>query len=399
MIGLKRRAGAALKIVREVVASEMREMIASETREMVASETRKAVASETRKIKARRRAALTLCAALAITPLVLNSAATAQQVRASSSRDANQYGPFGPEGPRLREQLWIIPSADHGFPLRATVFRPEEAGEGERQHRRPLVVINHGTSDATRMAVAMPVYYWLSRWFVEHGYVVVLPQRRGHGATAGVMAESIGTCTDPDHYSSGLAAADDIEGAVSFMSAQPFVAPGEAIVVGISSGGWASLALASRNPAGVRAVVNIAGGRGGRPFGMRVDAVCGEQRLIEAAESYGRSARIPTLWLYANNDSYFRPDLARHLASAWRNSGGNADLHIFAAYGADGHNLADDRAGWDVWGRTLDTFLKGLNEPPVAALDGSASENAAPPASNSNAIPVAAAADGQTRAP
>lgn len=364
MIGLGRRAGAASKIARKQKSG---------------------------------RAAVMLCAVLVIAPLALSAAAAAQQVKASSSRDANQYGPFGPEGPRLREQLWIIPSADHDFPLRATVFRPEEAGEGEQQ-RSPLVVINHGTSDATRMAVAMPVYYWLSRWFVERGYVVVLPQRRGHGATAGVMAESIGTCTDPDHFRSGLAAADDIEGAVSFMSDQPFVAPGEAIVVGISSGGWASLALASRNPAGVRAVVNIAGGRGGRPFGMRVDAVCGEQRLIEAAESYGRSARIPTLWLYAANDSYFRPDLARNLASAWRNSGGNADLHVFPAYGTDGHNLADDRAGWDVWGSTLDTFLTELNEPPVAALDGSPSEEAAP-VNSLNTIPVAAAADGQTRAP
>lgn len=364
MIGLERRAGAAFKSARKARAV---------------------------------RQTLMLCAALAVSSLCISASATAQQITASSSHDANQFGPFGPEGPRLREQFWVIPSADHDFPLRATVFRPEEAtrGEGEAEPRRPLVVINHGTSDATRMAVAMPVYYWLSRWFVERGYVVVLPQRRGHGATAGVMAESIGTCSDPDHYRSGLAAADDIEGTVSFMSAQSFVAPGEAIVVGISSGGWASLALASRNPAGVRAVVNIAGGRGGRPFGMRVDSVCGEQRLIEAAESYGRSARIPTLWLYANNDSYFRPDLARHLASAWRNSGGNADLHVFPAYGTDGHNLADDRAGWDVWGSTLDTFLTGLNELPVAVLDDSQPDDKG----MAVRVPVAAAADGQTRAP
>ncbi len=96
------------------------------------------------------------------------------------------------------------------------------------------------------MAVAMPVYCWLSRWFVDRGYVVVLPQRRGHGATGGPMAESIGSCADRILHS-GLAAADDIEGVANYMSAQPFIAPGEAIVVGISSGGWASLALASQS--------------------------------------------------------------------------------------------------------------------------------------------------------
>jgi len=310
------------------------------------------------------------------------------------------YGPFGPEGPRLREQLWILPSADHGYPLRATVFRPADTpsvASGTQRH--PLVVINHGTSDATRLAVAMPVYYWLSRWFVERGYVVVLPQRRGHGATGGPMAESIGTCADPDHVHSGLAAADDIQGAVDYMSAQPFVTPGEAIVVGISSGGWASLALASRNPGNVRAVINIAGGRGGRPFGQRVDAVCGEQRLLDAARTFGGTARTETLWLYAENDSYFRPGLARALASAWQEGGGKAELHVFPPYGSDGHHLADDRAGWDIWGTTIDSFLtESLSKAPVAVL--APAPDALAPAPAGPGAPIAtAASDGETRAP
>lgn len=308
------------------------------------------------------------------------------------------YGPFGPEGPRLREQLWILPSADHGYPLRATVFRPAGTpADASGPQRHPLVVINHGTSDATRLAVAMPVYYWLSRWFVERGYVVVLPQRRGHGATGGPMAESIGTCADPDHMRSGLAAADDIQGAVDYMSAQPFVTPGEAIVVGISSGGWAALALASRNSENVRAVINIAGGRGGRPFGQRVDAVCGEQRLVDAARAFGETAHAQTLWLYAENDSYFRPDLARALASAWQEGGGKAELHVFPSYGSDGHHLADDRAGWDIWGATVDSFLtESLSKAPVAVL----AAPPGPPAAAGPDVPIAtAASDGETRAP
>ncbi|WP_295556522.1 dienelactone hydrolase family protein [uncultured Hyphomicrobium sp.] len=311
------------------------------------------------------------------------------------------YGPFGPEGPRLREQFWILPSADHDYPLRATVFRPADAPGAAGEHaRRPLVVINHGTSDATRLAVAMPIYYWLSRWFVERGYVVVLPQRRGHGATGGPMAESIGSCVDPDHYRSGLAAADDIEGTVNYMSTQPFVAPGETVVVGISSGGWASLALASRNPGNVRAVINIAGGRGGRPFGMRTGAVCGEDRLVEAARTFGHTARVPTLWLYAGNDSYFRPDLARTMASAWQAAGGQVDLHVFPAYGADGHNLADDRAGWDVWGDAVDGFLAERHKAPIAALDSAPPVDPGPePAATAAPLAAAVSSDGDMQAP
>lgn len=306
-----------------------------------------------------------LCAVTAGAVLV-----AAAPCSAASAAGEAVYGSFGPEGPRLREQFWLLPGGDPKSPLRATVFRPaEEEGEREAPIRRPLVVINHGTSDATRLAVAMPVYYWLSRWFVERGYVVMLPQRRGHGATGGVLAESIGNCADPDHFRSGLAAADDIEAATDYLSREPFVAPGEAIVVGISSGGWASLALASRNPANVRAVINIAGGRGGRPQQSNPDrTVCGETRLIEAAHAYGLTAHLPTLWLYASNDSYFRPDLARGLATAWRDGGGNAELHVFPAYGSDGHNLADDRAGWDVWGDAVERFLAANQGAPVSAL-------------------------------
>src|SRR5690606_11871210 len=121
-----------------------------------------------------------------------------------------EFGAFGPEGPRMREQLWVLPSGESGRAMRATVFRPDSSDDLGSEKRRPLVVINHGTDEATRLAVAMPVYYWLSRWFVERGYVVVLPQRRGHGATGGPLSEALGTCEQPKHYASGLVAADDI---------------------------------------------------------------------------------------------------------------------------------------------------------------------------------------------
>lgn len=260
----------------------------------------------------------------------------------------------------MREQLWVLPSGEPGHALRATVFRPDDA-PGEEALPRPLVVINHGTSSATRLSVSMPVYYWMSKWFVDRGYIVALPQRRGHGATGGPLAEAVGSCADPDHARSGAVAADDIEAVVDFLSAEPFVAPRKTIVVGISTGGWAALALAARNPVNVAGVINIAGGRGGYAGG-RPNAVCGETKLIEAAAAYGRTARIPSLWLYAENDSYFGPKLATAMVEAWRAAGAEAELHILPPYGADGHDIANDRAGWDVWGTMTDGFL-GTHRP------------------------------------
>ncbi len=49
----------------------------------------------------------------------------------------------------MREQLWLLPSGQADFALRATVFRPQ----GSATQRYPLAVINHGTSEANRLAV------------------------------------------------------------------------------------------------------------------------------------------------------------------------------------------------------------------------------------------------------
>jgi dienelactone hydrolase len=274
------------------------------------------------------------------------------------------YGPYGPEGRRLREQLWIVPGGDAKVPLRATVFRPPEdsgARKGSGSGRRPLVVINHGSDETTREAVSLPVFYWLSKWFVDRGYVVVLPQRRGHGATGGDLAEGRDTCANPDHYAAGLAAADDIEAVLRYMAEQPFIDPALMVVAGVSTGGWGSLALASRNPAGVQLIVNFAGGRGGHAYG-EPNAVCGRDRLIEAAGAYARGARVPTLWIYADNDSYFDPELAGAMASAWQSGGGRADLRVVPAYGTEGHDLVSDRAGWRLWGRELERTLARVAE-------------------------------------
>lgn len=255
----------------------------------------------------------------------------------------------------MREQLWILPSGEEGRSLRATLFRPEENPKTPNK-QFPLVVINHGTDESTRLAVSMPVYYWLSRWFVERGYAVILPQRRGHGATGGTLSEAIGTCAHPDHYKSGNIAADDIAATINYMTSQPFIAKRGAIVTGVSTGGWASLALAARNLPQVQAIVNFAGGRGGHAYGQP-NAICGEADLLSAAQVYGKTAREPTIWFYSKNDSYFGPDLAAGLARAWGSGGGNVEEHILAAYGSDGHTIADDRFGWDIWGPTLDSFL------------------------------------------
>jgi dienelactone hydrolase len=140
------------------------------------------------------------------------------------------------------------------------------------------------------------------------------------------------------------------------MQRQSFVDPARLVVAGISTGGWASLALAARNPVGLQLVVNFAGGRGGHAYG-RANAICGPDRLLAATAVFGRQARVATFWAYAENDSFFGPELAAAMAAAWQTAGGSAELNLLPAYGKEGHAMVDDRAGWRWWGPALEKAL------------------------------------------
>lgn len=255
-----------------------------------------------------------------------------------------------------REQVIRIP-APGGASMVATVMRP--AGED----RKPLVVINHGSpaDGSQRPKMAPPRYNGLSSWFVSRGYVVVLPLRRGYGETGGAWAENYGSCQTPDYYNAGLQGAADIRAALDYMRGQPYVAPDRSIVVGQSAGGWATLASSSQNPPGVSGLIDFAGGRGGHqklPGGGMGN--CAPDALVTAAGKYGATARLPILWIYAANDSFFEPSLARRMFDAYNAAGGKGTYRALGAFGSDGHNLASSDSGVSMWQGPVSEFLASL---------------------------------------
>ena len=263
--------------------------------------------------------------------------------------------PQGAEETPNRRQLWLIPSSEPGVQMRALVFRPP--GEGPF----PLVIINHGTieSAARRLDLLAPVYGAAAEWFVGRGYAVVVPQRPGHGATGGAYLENHGSCADPDYRRAGLGAARSIEAAVAYMVAQRFVRKTGIILVGQSGGGWGSLAAASHNPPAVRAVINFAGGRGGRAQD-KPNNNCAADRLIATAGLFGKTARVPTLWIYTENDSFFPPALSKRMADAYRAAGGRVEFHLLPAFGDDGHLLLAAPESVPMWSPIVGKFLAGL---------------------------------------
>ena len=129
------------------------------------------------------------------------------------------------------------------------------------------------------------------------------------------------------------------------------------IVAGQSAGGWGALALASRNPRNVKAVINFAGGRGGR-VGDRPNNNCASDKLIDTARYFGSSARIPVLSIYTENDTYFAPPISKPLNEAFRVAGGRVDFRLLPSFGLDGHGLFGARSGVEQWAPIVDEFLK-----------------------------------------
>ncbi len=255
-----------------------------------------------------------------------------------------------------REEVIRIPTVG-GASMLATVMRPP----GEQ--RRPLAVINHGSPAiaSQRPEMALPRYEALSSWFVERGYVVVLPLRRGYGDTGGAWAEGYGDCDEPDYYTAGLHGAEDIQAALDLMRRQRYVLPDRSIVVGHSAGGWATLALSSRNPRGVAGMINFAGGRGGRQqLGDGRIGNCKAGELVKAAGWYGATARVPVLWVYAANDNFFSPALARRMFDAYDRAGGRGTYRPLGEFDGNGHGLVGDEDGVAFWEKPVIGFLESL---------------------------------------
>jgi dienelactone hydrolase len=264
-------------------------------------------------------------------------------------------GPQGPEQGALRRQLWLIPFPAANVEMRTLVFRPTGPGPF------PLAVINHGSTQNPEVRKNLPMeeFEALTTWFVNHGYAVAIPERPGHGRTGGPYLEDQNGCEDADYRGAGLATAASIQVAITYLRTQPFVRKNDIIVVGQSAGGWGALALASLNPIGVRAVINFGGGRGGHSYD-RSNNNCAPERLIAALQEFGATARVPTLWIYTENDSYFPPNLSKRMAEAFGLAGGIVEYHLLPPFGNEGHLLAESRDTAGIWGPTLEAYLARL---------------------------------------
>ncbi|RXH22084.1 dienelactone hydrolase [Bradyrhizobium nanningense] len=259
--------------------------------------------------------------------------------------------------PKIQEELWALPFA---LPVLAFVVKP--VGDGPF----PLVIMNHGIALGLQERTMFPSieYRAAAQWFAKRGYFVISPIRYGasslddkdQGLYGSVFAH-VGSCDNPNFRGPGLAIATLNEWVIDYMRKKKIVQPGRVVVVGQSGGGWGSIALASLNPPSVQAIVTFAAGRGGRVDG-KPNKNCAPDKLVAATGDFGRTARVPMLWIYTENDSYFGPELTRRMHDAFVAAGGNAEYRLLSAFGNDGHFMIDSPDALPIWSPIVGEFLE-----------------------------------------
>jgi dienelactone hydrolase len=259
--------------------------------------------------------------------------------------------------------LLPVSIAGNDVKLDSYVVRPDRPG------RFPLVIMLHGTPSegeafVSELARRTPVNFNTAAVaLAQRGYATLAIMRRGYGRSGGGFSERFQTPCD--YLSAVRVAAEDVLAAIAAIRSEPWVDPDRILLLGHSTGGLAALAVAERNPSGLAGVLNF---DGGYHASARPGEPCGPDRLVGTVAAFGRSARVPALWLYAENDPFYGPDLARRMLSAYTAGGAPARLQVLPPFSTDGHDLII-RAAARTWLPAVEPFLAELGLPTAVVID------------------------------
>ncbi|WP_442781479.1 alpha/beta hydrolase family protein [Collimonas fungivorans] len=228
----------------------------------------------------------------------------------------------------------------------------------------PIVIINHGRG-SDRTTPGRFRYTQQARFFTERGFAVFVPTRLGYGDT-GVEPdpEDSGGCRDKDYAPMAEAASNEVLAVLAYAKQQPYVNPERVLLVGQSVGGYTATATAAKMPQGLVAAINFAGGSGGDPE-THPGVPCQGAKLESMYAQFGKTAKVPMLWIYTENDLYFGPQYSQAWYAAFNKAGGQAEFKLLPPFAKNGHMLFV--SGLNIWQPLVAEFL-GRNGFPAEPL-------------------------------
>jgi pimeloyl-ACP methyl ester carboxylesterase len=239
---------------------------------------------------------------------------------------------------------------------------------------KKVAFFSHGSTGGGSIHPKEPVEWIprpLIRYFVDRGYTVVVPIRRGlNGSTGEFMAEcqyQYGKCTLADNRTFATpsledAVADNLAVLDQVVLGNIVRRDAKVLFTGISRGGFLSLRMASERPENTAGVLNFVGG-----WISLADAWPEDELEARAAWHYERlkdiaaRARAPTLWIYGSRDPFYSEAKTRDMFEAFRQAGG-IGTYVFVSNHTlpTGHNVGQAPELWD---REVGQFLALLEKP------------------------------------
>lgn len=236
--------------------------------------------------------------------------------------------------------------------LEVIIFRP--AGTGPF----PTVMFNHGsTGDGSDPALfsVTTISEPVAQFFTERGWMVAFPQRRGRGQSDGLYDEgfnadrSFYSCERDIALAGAERALDDLDAATDWLRNRSDVDATRMIVAGTSRGGILSVVHLARRSDVYIGAINFVGGWLGEGCGDAVDV---NQTLFVEGAAFPNAS----IWLYANNDSFYSISHSQANFDAFSNAGGQASFNVYTrAAGLNGHFLGNDPA---LWGADVEAYIQ-----------------------------------------
>jgi dienelactone hydrolase len=231
----------------------------------------------------------------------------------------------------------------------------------------PVVIFSHGRgSIEENRNLKFPVLVGHGNFWLRTGFAVLSSIRPGYGETGGVDRESPGhtwrggTCLGtPDFANTAKVAGTTVTVALDWLRTQRWADKDKIILEGNSVGGLTTVAVGAQNLAGVIGYINFAGGSGGFPTGSPRRS-CRPEKLTEIYEEFGKTNKIPSLWLYAENDLYWGAEAPREWHKAFSAGGSKTKFVMTPPVPGteDGHRLL--AVGGRLWSPHVNEFVKEL---------------------------------------
>ena len=196
-----------------------------------------------------------------------------------------------------------------------------------------------------------------ARDMADRGWLAVSFTRRGFGQSDGPYP-ALASCESLKLEDQFASDAKDVAAVMEALRQRPDADMDRVIAIGVSAGGAAAVSLASRNPSGLVAIVNISGG-----LSLTNCVEKGNPELVRTFGLLAGRSKVPQLWIYADNDELFPAALVNQMHEAALNAKGDVRRVSIPKLEPRGHNVFGSNAGRRIWLREVDSSLRGWKLP------------------------------------